>query len=565
MARTELTGLLRRIHAAHREARRTGVPADEIFAQDRLSRRRFLEQTASVGLTLSAASAGAALAACASKPMPAATRGPRVVIVGGGLAGVTCAYRLMQAGMPSQIFDAGGGLGGRTWTLRGFFDQGQIAENGGEFISSEHVAIRKLAAELGLVLDDLRAWDKLHHAEERYYVHGSRYPVSEMLRDYAAVFPKLERAAAAAGDTRYNHYTPAGYVLDHTSARDWIAANVPGGIASRIGWLLDVDATTENGGESTQQSSLEMIYMLTGLPALNPKGGFWLVGTDERYRVRGGNDLLITRMARKLTAVSVNVGTRLEALRRRSDGSLQCTFSNPSRTFDVSADHVVLALPFATLRDCDLSRAAFSPVKMAAISRLPMGTNTKLHVQFNKRSWLATGGAASYGDTGYQQSWEDTRAQDGAAGVLVNYTGGSVGASFDSPSFAPASPAVVRRFLSQIEPVLPGVSAGWNGKAYLDNWTKDRWHRGSYSYWGVGDCTAFVGIEPVRQGNVHFCGEHASLQFGGFMNGAVETAEAAAVEVIHDAAGAKAAASAQAIAAARALAGARPQEAGTTC
>ena len=540
MARTELTGLLRRIHAAYREARRTGIPADEIFE---IPRRRFLEQTAGAGLAVAVLGVGGALVSCAQTTKPVSVHGPRVVIVGGGLAGVTCAYRLMQAGIPSQLFDAGGGLGGRTWTLRGFFEAGQIAENGGEFISSEHLAIRKLAAELGLELDDLRAWDKLHHASDVYYVRGGRYPLSEMLRDYAAVFPKLEKASAAAGDTRYDHYTMPGYVLDHMSAREWIATNVPGGIESKIGWLLDLDATTENGGDSTRQSSLELIYMLTDLPALNPKGGFYLVGTDERYRVRGGNDQIVTRMAAKLASVSVNVGTRLVALRRRSDGSYACTFSNPSRTFDVAADHVVLALPFVTLRDCDLSHAGFSPVKMKAIEQLPMGTNTKLHAQFRRRSWFDSGcNGATYGDTGYQQSWEDTRAQNGSAGVLVQYTGGDVGASFDAPSFAPASPALVRRFLSQIEPVLPGLSARWNGKAFLDNWTKDRWHRGSYSYWGVGDCTSFVGIEPVRQGNVHFCGEHASLKFGGFMNGAVETAEAAAAEVIRATAGAKAAA-----------------------
>src|ERR1700687_1370708 len=153
MARTELTGLLRRIHAAHFEAQHTGVPADEVFElqAERLTRRRFLGQAAGVGAALAAA----------AWPLPAFTKNaPRVVIVGGGLGGVTCAYRLMQAGVSSTIYEAGGGVGGRTWTLRNFFEQGQTVENGGEFISSEHIAIRKLAGELGLALDDLRRWGK---------------------------------------------------------------------------------------------------------------------------------------------------------------------------------------------------------------------------------------------------------------------------------------------------------------------------------------------------------------------------------------------------------------------
>jgi monoamine oxidase len=535
VARTELTGLLRRIHAAYRETQRTGVPVDEVFERQAqaVSRRRFIAQTTAALTTVSSGRIYSTVAA--------ASRGaPRITIIGGGLGGVTCAYRLMQAGIRSTIYEAGGGLGGRTWTLRGFFDEGQTAENGGEFISSEHTATRTLAAELGLTLDDLRAWDAQQHgAHDVYWVRGKRYPISAMLRDYGAVFPKLEQASKSAGVTRYNHYTKAGYELDHMSARTWIERNVPGGLQSDIGWLLDIDATTENGGESSQQSSLELIFMLADMPSLNPKGGFWLVGTDERYRVREGNDQMVARMARTLSPDSINVNTRLQALRRRADGSYTCTFSTSQRTFDVAADHVVLALPFKTLRDCDLTQAGFSPVKMTAIKQLPMGTNTKLHVQFKQRAWFARGSnGATYSDTGYQQTWEDTRAQSGVAGVLVDYTGGTLGASFAAPSFAPAAPALVQRFLHQLEPVLPGVGALWNGKAFLDNWTKDRWHRGSYSYWGIGNCTTFVGIEPVRQGNVHFCGEQCSLEFGGFMNGAVETGETVAHEIVQDAKGA---------------------------
>jgi len=543
------------MHAAYRQSAATGEPVDEVFERRELSRRDFLARSS--GAALSAAVPLTLFGGCAHSGARdadvsrielrfdrAGPSAPRVAIIGGGLAGVTCAYRLRQAGIASTIYEAGGGLGGRTWTLRGFFEQGQTAENGGEFISTEHVATRKLAAELGLTLDDLRAWDDGRHTSgDVYWVHGQRYPIKQMLADYGAVYPKLERDNSAAGIVRYDRHNQAGYKLDHTSAHEWLERNVPGGLQSNLGWLLDLNATTENGGESTEQNSLEFIYMLADMPSLNPKGGFYLVGTDERYRVREGNDQMVARMARTLPADSINSGTRLTALSRRADGSYLCTLSNPQRTFDAAFDHVVLALPFKTLRDCDLSRAGFSPVKMAAIRQLPMGTNIKLHVQFTSRVWLAHGSnGATYSDTGYQQTWEDTRAQSGSAGVLIQYNGGHAGAAWNAPSFGPADPSFVRGFFKQLEPLYPGIGAQWNGKAFLDNWPKDRWHRGSYSYWGLGNSTTFVGIEPVRQGNVHFCGEHCSVQFGGFMNGAVETGEAAAREVMHDVKGAAAAA-----------------------
>src|SRR5205807_912141 len=92
MAQSHLTDLLRRIHAAHAESSALGVPVDEVYeAQSQrqaLTRGQFL---------LGAAAASGALAA---GPLRAfAKSAPRVVIVGGGLAGVTCAYRLRKAGV----------------------------------------------------------------------------------------------------------------------------------------------------------------------------------------------------------------------------------------------------------------------------------------------------------------------------------------------------------------------------------------------------------------------------------------------------------------------------------
>ena len=62
-----------------------------------------------------------------------------------------------------------------------------------------------------------------------------------------------------------------------------------------------------------------------------------------------------------------------------------------------------------------------------------MGTNSKLHLQFNTRHWNSLGcNGETFADTGYQNTWEVTRRAAGKAGILVDYTGGDVGASFGS-------------------------------------------------------------------------------------------------------------------------------------
>lgn len=532
MARTFLTTLLRRAHAACAEAEHSGLPLDVVAEQHRVHRLRRAEFLAGAGAAM--------LAACSIKPTQTVMKtagAPRIVIVGGGLAGTVCAHRLAKAGIPFTLCEANSAFGGRTWTLKGFFDDGQLVEHGGEFISSEHTALRNVCAELGLPLEDLRKAQP-PGTEEIYYVRGQKYTWSEMLTDYAKIYPSIANAAKAAPfPTLYNRYTPAGFRFDHMSARDFIASTVPGGLDSRIGWLMDLDCTTENGGESSDQSALEYIYMLGYMQALTTHSSqdFYLVGTDERYHVIGGSDQVVGRMIKRLPDAMVKPVHALVSLVHQSDGSYNLTFKSALQTVQMQADHVVLALPFTTLRQCDIARAGFEPRKMLSIAKLGMGTNTKMHVQFRDRLWYKLGyNGYTYADDGYQQTYEPSRHQAGTAGILTSYYGGDFGAKFKAPSFAPAFGPYVNDFLKGIEPVYPGSTAAYNNKSYMDYWTGDPWHHGSYSYGRVGQYTSFIGIEPVRQGNVHFCGEHCSVQFGGFMNGAVETGEAVATVIARE-------------------------------
>ena len=245
----------------------------------------------------------------------------------------------------------------------------------------------------------------------------------------------------------------------------------------------------------------------------------------------GGNDQIPARMAAAL-AGQITTGAELTAVRRTSAGGYTLTIRQGSGSKTVAADKLVLALPFSILRrSVDLSRAGFSSLKLRAIREQGMGTNSKLHVQFATRHWNRLGSnGETFSDRGYQNTWDVTRAQPGPTGILVDYTGGQVGASFGSGT--PQQRAA--QFLAQLEPVLPGITAQWNGRATIDFWPAYEWTRGSYSYYKVGQYTSFAGIEPRQEGNAHFCGEHTTIDFQGYLNGAVETGERAAREVLAD-------------------------------
>src|SRR5688572_9970246 len=80
--------------------------------------------------------AGAATAA-ATLPVSRAqaASGPSIAIVGAGLAGLSAAYALKRAGHAATIYEANPSrIGGRCWTGRGAFAEGQLYEHGGELI-----------------------------------------------------------------------------------------------------------------------------------------------------------------------------------------------------------------------------------------------------------------------------------------------------------------------------------------------------------------------------------------------------------------------------------------------
>lgn len=456
--------------------------------------------------------------------LPAATA-PRVAIVGAGLAGLTCAYQLQQAGITATVYEASDRTGGRCWTRRGDFADGQVAEHGGELIDQGHTAIRQLAQSLGLTLDNLLRAEQ-NGAEPLYYFDNQPYTYDEATRDLKAVWQKIHSDVSAAGyPTLYYQSTRRGRELDQMSILQWINESVPGGIYSKLGQLLDVAYNIEYGAESSEQSSLNLLYLLG---YIGP-GQLRIFGpSNEKYHVRGGNDQIPALLAQAL-APRIRLGQRLTAIRLMNDNTYRLSFGAGGRSTDITADLVVLTLPFSILRtSVDFSGAGFRPLKVTAIRELGMGSNTKLNVQFRSRHWENLGcNGDTYSDRGYQVTWEVTRAQPGASGILVNYTGGRISDSFRKGT--PESRAA--QFLDQIEPVLPGLTARWNGLATLDYWPGNPYTLGSYSYWRVGQYTKFAGVEGEPEGNCHFAGEHTSIDFQGYLNGAVESGIRAAAEI----------------------------------
>jgi monoamine oxidase len=540
MARTPLLQALQRMASEHAEADERGVSVEEVRheRQLRLSRRDLLK---GAGVVAAGLAVGGPIALAGRFPKADAAGAPRIGIIGAGIAGLNAALTLQDAGYASTVFEASSRVGGRMHSNTTTWANGQTSEWCGELIDSGHKTILGLVKRFGLKTVDLLAAQP-KGSQDTYFFSGKYYLQKQADQDFQQVYQVLKQQLKQAPfPTLYNNYTAFGYHLDHTSLYDWIEQYVPGGHSSGMGQLLDVAYNIEYGRETNEQSSLNLVYLL----GFQPKaGGFSIFGaSDERYHIVGGNQQLPQAIASSLPAGAVKLNWRMVAIETNSDKTITVTFATPGGERQQTFDYVVLAIPFSVLRTLDYSRAGFNNLKKTAITQLGYGTNSKLQLQFDARYWNGTGAWPGisdgniYTDIGFQNTWDVTRGQPGKTGIIVDFTGGHVGASYkpNGPYTTSADPLTAhyaQAFVKQLEEVWPGAKQHYTGTATLSYPTGDPNLLGSYSCWLVGQYTLFSGYERVQQGHIHFAGEHCSISFQGFMEGGAQQGARAANEIL---------------------------------
>lgn len=486
--------------------------------QPSLGRRAFLGAAAATAAGAVLSSAGRAAAAPMQDIEP-------VVIVGAGLAGMTCAYRLTQQGIPVRVYEAQERLGGRCWTVRGQFDHGATGEHGGQWIDSRHSHIRALAEELGLPLIDTFAQEPPSSGPSYYWLDGAPRTSSEVFAGYGDFFAALKSVYKRIGSYRYDEAGEAARNFDQRTSLEWLDAQVANPL------LRLALENFETGFWGIETAEMSAINLLESNIAPYP-------GANERFRVFGGNDRIISRLEKRLPPGSIQRGRPLVAAKRRSSGRIALTFDGVAN--DVVASQVVLTLPFTTLREVDYDGLGVEPRRNRAIKHLAMGSNAKFYLQFDQPY-----SASGFGDffvTDDPSKWyafdteKDQDVPDHNAPLLLIYSGGDTGKSYRAyGSEGPASEATVAESLEVLDrgsTGSPPLSASYNGNNYLVTWVNNPWVHGSYAGFGPGQYTDFWGYLKTPEPGLYFAGEHTSTHSQGYLNGGVQSGQRAARQVL---------------------------------
>ena len=553
---SSITAMLRRIHRAKAISDETGVPVKELMEQDRELRKK-LQQEREVGSQRRDFLKAAGGLGLGASMMPFATHAapgnqPSIAIVGAGAGGLRTAHRLQQYGIDSTIYEASDRVGGRMYSDRSFFSDDRVVEWGGEFISTEHTAIRNLVHQLGLKLEDA---NKLSLGEEEtYFIGGELYSEADLLDEWVGgLYAVMKQALMdAPWQPQYNTVHTAKHIeYDFLNAIQWMT-NLGYPSTHWVHKLLLTDLVAEYG-ITDNNSALNLIYLL-GWNTRN-SGGLPLAGTDERLHVVGGNDLVMSGMAGELPSGTIQLEHKLVQIDGDHGGPYTLHFEtgSSSPTFSTTCDVLVMSLPINLIKDIVIDpniEAGWSVERqMAFDSTENVSDNGKLMLEFSDRFWDRTTiihgeevhqAARAYSDPDkFISTWEGEPGNPSPLGVMVDYNGGFEARNLASTNLhGPAAQADVDRFLPQAQqiwgndgPYGTDIELKWTGKALVSNWIDDPFAKSAFVSPAVGTMTTWWGAQWQPDGNIYYAGEAYDEEGWSYMNGAIAAGERVAREI----------------------------------
>jgi monoamine oxidase len=435
--------------------------------------------------------------------------GASVVVAGAGLAGLSAAHDLVALGADVTVVDARDRAGGRVWTIRDGFAERQHAEAGGDMIDEEQHEIRGLVGEMGLKLTRI-----LRGGFASVRPDGSGKPKiaqQDASRGWARLAKELEGLARPYRLAEQRWDSPIAARLARQSVGSWLDS-------IKADAELRATARGLRGFFLADPDELSLIALVDQFssddgPALQPM-----------YRIDGGNDRLAAALAARL-GNRFHPNTEVVAVSHRGK-NVRVSVRNGRALSQIGCDYAVLAVPATTLR-----RIPFMPSlpvqQHDAVANLKYGRATKTLLQFSNRFWRVRGRPQAFGSPlPFGAVWDGNEEQRGAPGILSLLAGG--GASDATQSIvAKEGPQGLSRALEWL-----GANRAELGAWRQIVWEQDHFARGGYAYF---DSTYDPSLRPWLArpcGRLFFAGEHTSIKWQGYMNGAVESGRRAAAEIV---------------------------------
>ena len=478
------------------------------------------------GFVTGALAAGAAAAGLPESATAAASARARrsvdVVVVGAGLAGLSAARRLHQAGRSVLVLEARERVGGRCFSRPIGAHATDVANMGATFVGPTQHRIQTLARELGIGLFPVYNKGKL-----LWYQHGKLTPYSGEIppvTDPAA----LGQIAVAQSTVDQQASTvpldapwkaPNAATWDAMTAQTWSEQNLSHPDARSVFALIIEAVLSVEPRDVSWLYFLAYVHAAGGITALVANAG---AGGAQDFRVHGGTQGIAIAMARHLGG-RVLLGQPVTRIDQGTGGVTVRTDA-----LGVEAKRVIVAIP-PNLAGRILYEPGLPGLRLQLTQRMPVGSLVKTIAVYDQPFWRAEGlNGQANSDQGPVKVTFDASPASGRPGVLLGFVDG------DDARTMSDLPLKRRRALALQSYVRFFGPRAAKPRLYIDQ----VWDRETYT----GGCP--VGIMPpgvmteygralrTPCGRIHWAGTETATVWTGYMDGAVQSGQRAAGEVL---------------------------------
>jgi monoamine oxidase len=508
------------------------------------TRRRFFEQLAAVGgvslamAGMDALGFGCASAAVAPPKLDGGAKNTKVVILGAGLAGLTAAYELGNAGYQVQVLEARGVAGGRVQTARRGFAETDVLGNRQvcDFDEGQYI--------------NLGAWRiPYHHHSTLHYVRKFNVPVEMFNNDNDAAYVYFEggkgplagkpiRKAQIAADAR----GCTAELMAKVAARGDLDATLsPADRQTFIDYLvnegrlrpsdLSYGGTDGRGYDVPPGAGVDPGPGRPSKPfafadILNSRS--WAVLTSvsdwEHQRTMlqavGGMDQIPRAFARNLPKGVITYDARADRISQSPTGvSVSYTAARGAKA-DVEGDYLICTIPLSVLKRIQMDA---SPAFLEAMSHASYAPVNKIGLQMKTRFWEEKHGI--YGGHVYNDipgvstiSLPSHGLHERKGTVLGYYAFGGEAARISA-----LKPEARARFaVEQGQKIFPEYRENFES-AFSKSWHLDRHNLGAWADWSDDARKTAYPLLNEPDGRIYLAGEHLSY-LPGWMAGAIESA-----------------------------------------